>query len=257
MPGTELLRGKAGIVTGAAMGLGAAVLERCAAEGARVVAFDRDRALGEATVDAIRARAGEAIFFHGDVREEADWEACVELCCERFGSLDFLDNNAAIAIEALLHETSVQDWEDVVGVNLRGTFLGCREAVRNMPRGGSIVNTSSIAALAGDPVLPAYSATKAGVIGLTRTIAVAYADRGIRCNAVCPGDMSTPMLERTFARAHDPADARAAMERAYPMGRIADPAEIASLVVYLLAGEASFITGAVISVDGGLTAKCY
>jgi NAD(P)-dependent dehydrogenase (short-subunit alcohol dehydrogenase family) len=253
------LSGKAGIVTGAAMGLGRAVLDACVAEGASIVAFDRDAEAGSAAVDAAVERGGRARFFEGDVRSDSDWEAAIELCLADFGGLDLLDNNAAIAVERHLHETTLEDWDEVLDTNLRGTFLGCRRAVPVMRElgGGSIVNTSSISGLTGDPLLPAYGTTKTALIGLTRAIAVDYARDGIRCNAICPGDMLTPMLERSFARADDPAALRAQMEQSYPLGRVADPAEIAMAVVFLLSDEASFVTGSALVADGGLTAKCY
>ncbi len=162
-------------------------------------------------------------------------------------------------LEKPLHETSLEDWDWVNRVNLKGVFLGCREAVRAMRAngGGSIINTASILAHTGDPFLPAYTATKTGVLGLTRAIAVDYARDGIRANCVSPGDMETPMIEKYFAATPDPAAARAEMEAAYPGKRIAKPAEVARAVIFLASDEAAFISGTDILVDGGLTAKTY
>lgn len=253
------LEGKAGVVTGAAAGLGRAVLLEACAEGAAMVAFDRDEEAGEATVAEVRAAGGTAVFQAGDVSREADVAAAIERSVREFGSCDLLDNNAGIAIELAMHETTEEQMDRILAVNLKGAFFACKYAVEAMRKGGggAIINTGSIVSLVGDPVLPVYGTTKAGLLGLTRSIAVDYAEDGIRCNAICPGDMLTPMLQRTFDSAPDPAAKRAEMESFYPLKRIADPREAATAVVFLLSDDASFITGASLAVDGGLTAKCY
>jgi len=253
------LEGKAGLVTGAAAGLGRAVLLAIAAEGGCVVGLDRDREALEQTIAEAGGGPGQAVAVVGDVAVEADVVAAITACVDRFGTFNLLDNNAGVAVEARLHETSLQQWDRVCDVNLRGAFFGCKHGVIAMRAhgGGAIVNTGSIASLGGDPLLPAYSTTKAGLLGLTRSIAVDYAADGIRANAICPGDMLTPMLERSFAAAPDPAAFRATMEGAYPLKRIADPAEVAAAVVFLLSDEASFITGTSLVVDGGLTINLY
>ena len=253
------LEGKAGVVTGAAAGLGRAVLLEACAEGAAMVAFDRDEEAGEATVAEVRAAGGTAVFQAGDVSREADVAAAIERSVSEFGSCDLLDNNAGIAIELAMHETTEEQMDRILAVNLKGAFFACKYAVEAMRKGGggAIINTGSIVSLVGDPVLPVYGTTKAGLLGLTRSIAVDYAEDGIRCNAICPGDMLTPMLQRTFDSAPDPAAKRAEMESFYPLKRIADPREAATAVVFLLSDDASFITGASLAVDGGLTAKCY
>ena len=253
------LAGRAGVVTGAAAGLGRAVLLEACAEGASVVAFDLDPEAGEETVAEARAAGGTAVFQAGDVTREADAEAAVKRSVDEFGACDLLDNNAGVAVELSIHETTEEQMDRVLAVNLKGAFFCCKYAVQAMRagKGGAIVNTGSIVSLVGDPTLPVYGTSKAGLLGLTRSIAIDYAEDGIRCNAVCPGDMLTPMLQRTFDSAPDPAAKRAEMESFYPVKRIADPSEAAKAVVFLLSDDASFITGASLAVDGGLTAKCY
>lgn len=258
-PGRGRLTGKAGLVTGAAAGLGRAVLLAACAQGAKLVALDRDEAALEQTVAEVTARGGEATAFVGDVTSEADVTGAIQRCIDSYGTFNVLDNNAGIALERRLHETSESDWDTIMSVNLKGAFLGCKHGVLAMREhgGGSIVNTGSIVSIVGDPNLPAYATTKTGLLGLTRVVAVDYAQDGIRCNIVCPGDMLTPMLQRTFDLAPDPGEAQRAMEAAYPVKRIADPAEIGQAVVFLFSDESSFMTGSQMVLDGGLTVKCY
>jgi NAD(P)-dependent dehydrogenase (short-subunit alcohol dehydrogenase family) len=251
-----LLAGKAGVVTGSASGLGREILLALAAAGAGVVGLDRDAESGRRVVE---DAGGTAVFVEGDVTREEDVVAAIERCRREFGSLDVMVNNAGIAVEARLHETTNEQFEAVVAVNLRGTFWGCKYAVIAMRQagGGSIVNIGSIVSVSGDPILPVYAMTKHGILGLTRVIAVDYAADGIRCNCLCPGDMETPMIERTFAAAPDPAAARRAMEAEYPGKRIGLPREVAQAVVFLASDESSFVTGTAFMVDGGLTASTY
>jgi len=255
----RVVEGKAGLVTGAASGLGREVMLEACTQGAAIVGLDVDEEGGQATAREAVDAGGRALFQIGDVTNADDVATAIALCRSEFGALDIVDNNAAIAVEEHLHQHSEQDWDAVLEVNLKGAFHICKQAVEAMldGDGGSIVNTGSIASLSGDPMLPAYSVTKAGLLGLTRVVAVDYAENGIRCNCVCPGDMDTPMLQATFARAEDPAALRSEMEGAYPLKRIADPREVARVIVFVLSDQASFMTGAVIPVDGGLMAKCY
>jgi NAD(P)-dependent dehydrogenase (short-subunit alcohol dehydrogenase family) len=253
------LEGKAGVVTGAGSGLGREVLLALTREGAKIVAFDRDADGGEKAVAEAVGAGGTAVFEHGDVTREDDIVSAIARCREEFGGFDLIHNNAGIQIEQRLHETSNEQWDEVNGVNLKGVFWGCKHAVIAMREtgGGSIVNTASILALTGDPFLPAYTATKTGVLGLTRAVACDYALDNIRCNCVCPGDMETPMIEKYFAATDDPVAARREMESAYPGKRIAHPRDVAMAVLFLASDEASFVNGTYILVDGGLTANTY
>ena len=254
------LAGKSGVVTGTSRGLGREILLAAAAEGARVVAVARNAEAGEAAVEEVRTAGGDAVFLQGDVRNEQDVVAAIERCVAEYGALDFLVNNAGILGEGRLHETTNELWDDLVATHLTGTFWGCKHAIaamRESGRGGAIVNIGSILSFTGDGYLAAYTAMKSGVLGLTKAIAIDYALDGIRCNCVCPGDMETPMIEQYFDGTDDPAAARSEMEAAYPGKRIAHPREVAAAVVYLLSDEASFVNGAPILVDGGLTAKTY
>ncbi|MBN9623834.1 MAG: SDR family oxidoreductase [Actinobacteria bacterium] len=250
---------KVAVVTGAGSGMGREVALGIAAEGGKVVVVDVNGEGAEETVGKIADAGGTAIAHKGDVTVAADIAAAIERARSELGGFDIIHNNAGVQLEKRLHETTEEDWNWVNEVNLRGVFLGCREAVRVMREngGGAIVNTASILAHTGDPFLPAYTATKTGVLGLTRAIAVDYASEGIRANCVSPGDMETPMIEKYWAATDDPAASKAEMEAAYPGKRIADPREVAAAVLFLASDDASFVNGEFIIVDGGLTASTY
>ena len=168
-------------------------------------------------------------------------------------------NNAAIQIEEELAETTEEQFDRILAVNLKGVFFGCKHAVRAMqPTGGGvIVNIASILALVGDGILAAYCAAKGGVLGITRATAVRYAPEGIRCNAVCPGDIDTPLVQAYFNTAPDPDALRSEVSAEYPLKRIAQPREIARSVVFLASDDSSFMTGQPLVIDGGLLADCY
>jgi NAD(P)-dependent dehydrogenase (short-subunit alcohol dehydrogenase family) len=254
------LAGKTGVVTGTSKGLGREILLALTAEGAQIVALSRNEELGRQAVDEAVAAGGKAVFQRGDVTSEDDVVAAIERCRSELGSLDLLVNNAGILGEGRLHETTNEQWHELVAVHLTGTFWGCKHglnAMRAQGSGGSIVNVGSILSFTGDGYLAAYTAMKAGILGLTKAIAIDYAADGIRCNCVCPGDMETPMIEQYFEGTDDPVAAREEMEGAYPSKRIADPREVAQAVVFLCSDEASFVSGAPLLVDGGLTAKTY
>jgi NAD(P)-dependent dehydrogenase (short-subunit alcohol dehydrogenase family) len=250
------VEGKAGIVTGAASGLGREVARLLAAEGAQVVAFD----VNKEGVNTVAAELDDVVVAHpGSVSRENDIAGAIEACSDHFGSFDFIHNNAGVQLEKPLHGTTNEEWNEIVEVNLTGVFWGCKHAVIAMREsgGGAIVNTASALSLVADPFLPAYTATKHGVLGLTRAVGTAYAADGIRCNCVCPGDMETPMIQKYFAALPDPIAARAEMESFYPAKKIGHPREVAHVVVFLLSDEASYVNGVFFQADGGLLSKAY
>jgi meso-butanediol dehydrogenase / (S,S)-butanediol dehydrogenase / diacetyl reductase len=250
---TGRLEGRSAIVTGVGSGLGQAIAHELAAEGAWVLGCDVDDASGAATMDGIGR------YLHADVSRETDIAALVAAAVEERGRLDVMVNNAAIQIEEELAETTEEQLDRILAVNLKGVFFGCKHAVRAMrPTGGGvIVNIASILALVGDGILAAYCAAKGGVLGITRATAVRYASEGIRCNAVCPGDIDTPLVQAYFDTAPDPDALRSEVSAEYPFRRIAQPREIARSVVFLASDDSSFMTGQPLVIDGGLLADCY
>jgi NAD(P)-dependent dehydrogenase (short-subunit alcohol dehydrogenase family) len=253
------LEGKVVIVTGAARGIGQAIAARFAAEGASVVGVDVLEERGRGAIREIAASGGRAEFVAGDVSDEARVEEIAAAVERDYGRIDVLVNNAAIQIERPLHEQTSADFRRVVDVNLLGTFLWSRAVLPAMRRqqSGVIVNLSSVLGLVGDPVLPVYAATKAGILGLTRSTAVAYARDGIRCVAICPGDIDTELNDQYFNSQPDPVAFRSMVERQYPMKRIGRPEEIAAVAVFLATDDASFINGTGILADGGILARVF
>lgn len=247
-----MVNGKSGLVTGAASGIGLACAIRLAAGGAAVVLADLASARegGEAAVREIRAAGGRAEFFACDVAEESDHEALVEHVVDRFGSLDFAHNNAGVGVHARLADTATADFDRVLAVNLRGTFLGMKHQIRYMLRGGggAIVNTASNAGLRGVRLLGAYTASKHGIVGLTKNGAIEYADDGIRVNAVCPGAIMTPLMSG------QPPERQREILRPQAMSRPGEPAEVAAAVAWLCSDESSFVTGVAMPVDAGSVA---
>jgi NAD(P)-dependent dehydrogenase (short-subunit alcohol dehydrogenase family) len=248
----QLMQGTVGLVTGAASGIGRACAVRFAAEGAVVLVADLEsaRAGGEATVSAIRAAGGEGEFVACDVASASDHERLVSHAVDRYGRLDFAHNNAGIGVHRLLHETTEEDFDAVIAVNLRGTFLGMKYQIKQMltQGNGAIVNTSSNAGLRAVMMLSAYTASKHGILGLTKNAAVEYAEHGIRVNAVCPGAIMTPLMSSQSLQRQREILAPQAMTR------FGDPAEVAAAVLWLCSSEASFVTGVALPVDAGSVA---
>ena len=247
--------GKVALVTGGSSGIGRATAQIFAREGAKVVIADVNVEGSEETVGLIRAAGGEAVFLKTDVAQATEVEAMVKKAVETYGRLDCAFNNAGI--EGSLQTTSEYDvtvWDRVLSINLRGVWLCMKTEIRQMlsQGGGAIVNTASAAGLVAVPGMSAYVAAKHGVVGLTKTAALEYAKAGIRVNAVCPGGVDTPMVQRVFSSNPQFAEAAASAE---PVGRLAQPAEIGEAVVWLCSDAASFVTGLPMAVDGGMVAQ--
>jgi NAD(P)-dependent dehydrogenase (short-subunit alcohol dehydrogenase family) len=257
------LRGRVVVVTGAASGIGRAACLRLAAAGARVLATD----LGDgarAVAEEIVAAGGQAAHAPLDVTDEAAWRAALPAVVERWGRLDALVNDAGVGLAAPIAELTLEAWRRVLAVNLDGLFLGTRQAIaamRALKRGGSIVNVASVAALAGSPGAAAYAASKGGVLAFTRAVAVECAREGIRVNALLPGMVRTPIWERADWWPPGPTPPGGVetlyrlLERATPMGRLGEPAELAEAILFLVSDASSFMTGAELVVDGGFTAQ--
>jgi len=248
---------KVAVVTGAALGIGQATATAFAQEGAAVVIADLDQKQGEATATAIQSNGGQALFISTDVSVEDNVCDMVDRTVSHFGRLDILVNNAGIYIQGDVEQTSLDNWERLMAVNLTGAFLCMKYAVPAMIQkgGGVVVNVASEAGLVGIKGQVAYNVSKAGVIALTRSSAVDLAEKGIRVNSVCPGTTDTPLVKAAVSRAPDPAAARRQLEEVRPLNRLGTPAEIASAILYLASDEAGYATGAILSIDGGYTAQ--
>ncbi len=247
------LSGKCALVTGGASGIGRATVIALSAAGADVVVVDLNEAQGAAVVREIVAAGGQAVFVKGDVTRATDCHHVVNVAVERFGRLDVLFNNAGIIRRASVVDTTEDEWDRVMAVNVKSIFLMCKAAVPVMARagGGSIINTGSGWGLKGGGNAASYCASKGAVVNLTRAMAIDHGPQGIRVNCVCPGDTDTPML-RTEAQQLGQTEASFLAEAAErPLRRFGKPSEIAQAVLYLASDAASYVTGAALVVDGG------
>jgi len=243
--------GKVALVTGASGGIGRATAIGFAQSGASVLVADVNEAGGNETVAMIKAAGGKAVFQRCNVADGNDVKAVVARAVAEFGRLDFAHNNAGIN-SVMANEYDDEIWARSIAINLTGVMLCMREEAEVMLKqgGGAIVNTASINGLVGNPTQPAYVAGKHGVVGLTRHAALKHARAGIRVNAVCPGVIETPMTDSVAANP----EIRKIMENMTPMGRMGQPEEIASAVLWLCSDQASFVTGHAMVIDGGATA---
>ena len=245
------LEDKVALITGAASGIGEATAKRFATEGAAVVVADIDEAGGARVVDEIRKVGGRAEFQRADIGEPADVEQMIAYACERLGRIDILHNNAVSMVIGHVGELELEGWRKTLDVSLTGYWYATKCALAPMVAqgGGIVLNTASISGLAGDFKLGVYNAVKAAVLNLTRTTALEYARKGIRCNAICPGPIHTPTFNRAIERKPEVYERVA---DAIPMGRCGEPEEVANVALFLASDESSYITGEYIVVDGGL-----
>jgi len=244
---------KVAVVTGGARGIGAATAIALADAGARIVIGDLEAEAGRATADAV---GGE--FVRADISRAADVEALMNAAVDRFGGLDVLVNNAGVVLANSALETSEEEWDRILAINLKGAWLCARAAVPHMIRrgGGAIVNVASNAGLVGFPNAAAYCASKGGLAHLTKAMALDFAPFKVRVNAVCPGHTRTPMADSFVASQADPeAFLDDFVRLQHPLGRMAEPEEIAHCIRFLAGDDASFVTGAVLPADGGFTAR--
>jgi NAD(P)-dependent dehydrogenase (short-subunit alcohol dehydrogenase family) len=249
------------LITGGTSGIGRVTASMFAAEGARVAVCGRRDAEGQDTVREIEAAGGTALFVQADVSRAAEIEACVDAIIKAYGQLDCLFNNAGISgpVSSLL-DLDEETWDSVIDVNLKGMFLsmkyGIRAMLRNKPAGGVVVNMSSVLGNGGvnilDVAVPAYMASKHGVIGLTKSAALEFAQKGVRINAICPAYIRTPMFDRVIEA--NP-EMRETLRGFHPIGRFGTSEEVAEAVLWLCSDASSFVVGTALPVDGGFRAK--
>ena len=253
MPGS--LENKVALVTGAASGIGRASSLILAREGAKMVVSDIDASGAEETLSLIKERGGDGVFVHADVSKSNDVQELISRAVSTYGRLDCAYNNAGIEgyMSGRLHEYPEEAWDRLVDINIKGVWLCLKYEIPQMLEqgGGAIVNTASVAGLVGARRLSAYIASKHAVVGLTKAAALEYAQDGIRVNAVCPGTIDTPMMDRLIAGWKTDED----MHTRQPIGRLGTPAEVAETVAWLCSDAASLVTGIAMAVDGGQTAE--
>jgi NAD(P)-dependent dehydrogenase (short-subunit alcohol dehydrogenase family) len=249
------LKNKVAIVTGAASGIGEVTAMLFAQEGARVVVADINAEKGRGVVHRIEEEGGEGIFVQTDVSNEAQVKQMVDTVVKTYGTVDVLFNNAGVSVSKEIHETTEDEWNLVIGVDLKGVFLCSKHVIPIMMEhgGGSILSNSSAVSITAEPGLAAYCAAKGGINALTRAMALDYGRHKIRVNALCPGYVDTPLGDDYFNTLPDPELARRKAGALHALGRMAKPAEIAYAALFLACDESSFVTGECLVVDAGLS----
>ena len=251
------VQNKACIVTGAGSGIGKATALRLAEEGGKVVVSDINLDSAQKVVDEIKAKGQIAIAVKTDVSNDKEAQELIDVCVKEFGTVHVVVNSAGVNIPGVFHEVKNEIIDKTLNVNLKGSMYTCRAAIPHMlkHKNGSLVNISSVNGIVSEPFLTVYSASKGGVVMLTKGIALDYAKQGIRCNAICPGWVDTPInyahaemmggLDKIYAE----------IDKFQPIGRPGEPIEIAHLALFLASDESSFMTGSIVSADGGMTAQ--
>ncbi len=248
------LQNRVALITGAGSGIGQAVAVRLAEEGAKIAVADINATGGEATVKQIRDAGGEAIFVQCDVSKVADCERIVQATVEQYGELNILVNDAAVMLEKNAVDTTEAEFDRLIGVNLKGCFFCAKYAIiqmRQQGKGGAIVNLASVNSFFAEGGIAAYCASKGGIAQLTRALATDHSIEGIRVNAICPGWIETPLNARFFALGPHIKEQAAKL---HSIGRIGGPREVADGALYLVSDEASFVTGSLLTIDGGFSA---
>ena len=257
------LENKVALITGAGSGIGKTAAQLFAKEGARIVVADLDRERGEDTAKKIRADGGRSIFVETDVTKSSLVEATVSKTISEFGGVDILYNSAGVDIfvinpkaDGTVVGTLEEDWDRLLAINLKGTFLFAKYTLPHMmkQRRGVVINMGSEYGIVGGLASAAYCASKGGIVLLTKQMALDYAPYNIRVNCICPCNVDTPLMEKGLATSEDPQAMRRTWEKIMPLGRFSKPEEIAAGALYLASDDASFVTGTVLSIDGGVTA---
>lgn len=253
---TMKLKGRVALITGGTEGMGFATAQLFLREGAKVVITGRSKAKSTKALIKLK-KLGKVMFVQGDVSKAKDAKKMVDETVKRFGRIDILFNNAGIYMEKLAEDTTEEEWDKLIDINLKGTFLVTKYAIPQMKRqrSGSIINNSSDAGLVGNKRCPVYCASKGAITIMTKAMALDYAKYNIRVNSVNPGTIDTPMLAYEAEASDDIEDYLRRANEEHPIGRVGRPEEVASAVLFLASDEASFVTGAALSVDGGLTAQ--